>query len=205
MVNSTRLGCAALLVALFPWAVVVAQPPKPAPAAGNRTAKSRPAAGTPAAKPSPSPAAKPSPSPAAPAPPVATPTPAEALKLQPIQKQIDYDVPDAQAAEKCTLSCDQGPAVSGWEVRSGDGNMLRRFLDTNGDNKVDQWCYYKDGVEVYRDIDSNFNRKADEYRWLGTAGIRWAVDTNEDGHIDGWKVDLTGRSLRGDDRCSRHA
>ena len=118
----------------------------------------------------------------------AKPSALEALKLKPIQAQIEYDLPDEQAAEKCTLNPIKSPPLSGWEVRDGDGNVLRRFLDTNGDNKVDQWCYFKDGVEVYRDIDGNFNRKADEYRWLGTAGIRWAIDTNEDGRIDRWKV-----------------
>jgi thiol-disulfide isomerase/thioredoxin len=118
----------------------------------------------------------------------AKPSAPEALKLKPIQAQIEYDLPDEQAAEKCTLSAIKSPPLSGWEVRDGDGNVLRRFLDTNGDNKVDQWCYFNDGVEVYRDIDGNFNRKADEYRWLGTAGIRWAIDTNEDGRIDRWKV-----------------
>jgi thiol-disulfide isomerase/thioredoxin len=112
----------------------------------------------------------------------------EALKLKPIQAQIDYDQPEEQVAAKCTLAPIKAPPLSGWEVRDGNGNLLRRFLDTNSDNKVDQWCYYKDGVEVYRDIDGNFNRKADEYRWLGTAGIRWALDANEDGRIDSWKV-----------------
>ena len=112
----------------------------------------------------------------------------EALKLKPIQGQIDYDQPDAAAMDKCTIAAIKSPPLSGWEVRDGNGSLLRRFLDTNGDNKVDQWCYYKDGVEVYRDIDANFNRKADQYRWLGTAGIRWALDPNEDGRIDSWKV-----------------
>ena len=45
-----------------------------------------------------------------------------------------------------------------------------------------------DGIEVYRDVDSNFNGKADEYRWLGTAGSRWGIDDNEDGRIDSWKT-----------------
>ena len=74
----------------------------------------------------------------------------------------------------------------------------------NGDNVVDQWSYYKDGLEVYRDIDANFNRKADQYRWLGTAGIRWALDPNEDGRIDTWEywegeqIDRIGEDLDGD-------
>ena len=59
--------------------------------------------------------------------------------------------------------------------------------DTNGDNLVDQWSYFRDGIEVYRDIDANFNGKADQYRWLGTAGTRWGLDKNEDGKIDTWK------------------
>jgi thiol-disulfide isomerase/thioredoxin len=59
-------------------------------------------------------------------------------------------------------------------------------MDTNGDGKVDQWCYFKDGLEVYRDIDSNFNGKADQYRWFNTAGSRWGVDKDEDGAIDNW-------------------
>ena len=48
------------------------------------------------------------------------------------------------------------------------------------DNNVDQWCYYLDGLEVYRDIDSNFNKNADQYRWFHTAGTRWGVDKDED-------------------------
>ncbi|MEZ6086587.1 MAG: TlpA disulfide reductase family protein [Pirellulaceae bacterium] len=44
------------------------------------------------------------------------------------------------------------------------------------------------GIEVYRDIDSDFNGKADQYRWLGTGGSRWAIDADEDGTIDSWKV-----------------
>ena len=61
-------------------------------------------------------------------------------------------------------------------------------ISNNGDNYVDMWCYFLNGVEVYRDIDSNFNNKADQYRWFNTAGTRWAIDKNEDGKIDSWKV-----------------
>ena len=41
-------------------------------------------------------------------------------------------------------------------------------------------------IEVYRDVDANFNGKADLYRWLGTAGTRAGVDRDEDGQIDAW-------------------
>lgn len=120
--------------------------------------------------------------------PAAAPAPATALQLRPVQANIDFDTPEGGGAEKCTVAEIKSAGLAGWEVLDGDGNVLRRFLDTNKDSKVDQWCYFKDGVEVYRDIDADFNKKADQYRWLSTAGTRWGLDTNEDGRIDSWKV-----------------
>jgi thiol-disulfide isomerase/thioredoxin len=118
----------------------------------------------------------------------AKPTAKEALSLVPVQKDVDYDVPDAKEAEKCTVDVVPVGGFTGYVVKSDSGQVLRRFLDTNGDNKVDQWCYFKDGIEVYRDIDGNFNNKADQYRWLGTAGTRWGLDDDENGRIDSWKT-----------------
>jgi thiol-disulfide isomerase/thioredoxin len=116
------------------------------------------------------------------------PTPAEALAFQPVQKDVQIDRPEVAEIPKCTIKAEKMGGKTGWVVRDASGQILRNFVDTNGDNTVDQWSYYKDGVEVYRDIDSNFNRKVDQFRWLNTAGTRWAVDTNEDGKIDAWKA-----------------
>lgn len=118
----------------------------------------------------------------------AKPTPAQALGLAPMQAGIDIDQPEKDEVDKCVLTAEKAPGVSGWILETAGGRILRRFLDTNDDNRVDQWCYYKDGVEIYRDIDSNFNGKADQYRWLGTAGTRWGLDADEDGKIDSWKM-----------------
>ncbi|MBR6435388.1 MAG: hypothetical protein IKS45_02665, partial [Thermoguttaceae bacterium] len=52
---------------------------------------------------------------------------------------------------------------------------------------MDQWRYFKEGVEVYRDIDTNGNNKPDEYRWFNMAGSRWGLDKNEDQRIESWK------------------
>jgi len=73
-------------------------------------------------------------------------------------------------------------------VRGPREEVLRSFADTNGDRVVDRWSYYKDGVEVYRDIDSNHNAKADQARWLNSAGTRWGIDDDENGTIDTWKM-----------------
>ena len=94
------------------------------------------------------------------APAKAGPTAAQILAgYQPVQKDVQIDRPEAAEIAKCTIS---RIGKTGYIVRDGSGQMLRNFRDTNGDNIVDQWSYYKDGVEVYRDIDSNFNRKADQ-------------------------------------------
>ena len=111
-----------------------------------------------------------------------------ALQLAPIQKGVDYDRPTPEEAAKCKISARKIDGHVGWLVEDANGILLRKFVDTNGDNVVDQWSYYKDGIEVYRDIDSDFNGKIDQYRWLNTAGSRWGIDKNETGTIDTWKV-----------------
>ena len=118
----------------------------------------------------------------------ASPSAAEALKLTPIQKGVDYDQPSGDVAAKCTILAKKLDGKVGWVVEDPSGVTLRKFIDTNGDNTVDQWSYFKDGLEVYRDIDANFNRKADQCRWFNTAGSRWGIDKDEDGKIDAWKV-----------------
>ncbi len=118
----------------------------------------------------------------------AGPSAVAALRLKPVQKSIQYDTPDAKQAEKCKLVAIKSKAAVGWQVNDPNGTTLRRFLDTNKDNKLDQWCYYLSGIEVYRDVDSNFNGKVDQIRWLGTAGTRWAIDRDEDGQVDAWKA-----------------
>ena len=117
----------------------------------------------------------------------APPTAEEALSLSPVQQTVTYQRVSAEEQKRCTVRDIDSETWSGWEVRSGDGLTLRVFADTNADKKVDLWCYYQGGIEVYRDIDVNFNGKADQYRWLGTNGSRWGLDQDEDGTIDRWK------------------
>jgi len=118
----------------------------------------------------------------------ASPSVEQALKLLPIQKDVDFDRPEGDQIAKCKISARRLDGHVGWIVESPEGTILRRFVDTNSDNVVDQWSYFKDGLEVYRDSDKNYNGKADQYRWFHTAGGRWGLDENEDGKIDSWKA-----------------
>ncbi len=108
-------------------------------------------------------------------------------KFRPLQPGIEYERPEAADVARCRVQIDRSKGQSGWMVIGPSGQVLRRFLDTNGDGLVDQWRYFRNGVEVYRDIDGNYNRKVDQARWLNTGGSRWGIDSNEDGRIDSWK------------------
>ncbi|HEX2475026.1 MAG TPA: thioredoxin-like domain-containing protein [Lacipirellulaceae bacterium] len=119
---------------------------------------------------------------------VAAPTLEQALSFKPTQPLVEYTIPTPEEAAKCTFRPERENNISAWVVRNAQGDILRRFADTNNDNTVDMWCYYLDGLEVYRDIDSNFNKSADQYRWFHTAGTRWGIDKNEDKRIDAWQT-----------------
>lgn len=114
----------------------------------------------------------------------------QALGIKPKHAdEADYDIPAEKDLAVCTIeSSKKSLDQPGWIVRDAAGRSLRIFLDTNGDNKLDQWSFFRNGLEVYRDIDTNKNSKPDQHRWIGAAGMRWGVDSDEDGKLDSWKM-----------------
>lgn len=117
-----------------------------------------------------------------------TPSVEVTLKFRPVQKDVDYETVEPGEYGKCQVQVEKKGKMSGYVVLGPAGQILRRFTDSDGDGQVDQWRYYQHGIEVYRDIDTNRNNKADQMRWLNTGGTRWGIDANEDGRIDSWKV-----------------
>lgn len=117
-------------------------------------------------------------------------TPSIEQILQYVPKHFDqeYDKPTPQQYAACKITVVRQGKTMGWEVQGPQGQTLFKFMDTNGDSVVDQWSYFRNGQEVYRDNDTNFNRRVDQSRWLNAGGTRWSVDQNEDGRIDGWKI-----------------
>ncbi|MDR0336254.1 MAG: hypothetical protein LBI18_04105 [Planctomycetaceae bacterium] len=109
----------------------------------------------------------------------------QGLSYRPVQSDVDIEIPSEQDAKQCEIKVSDDKR--GLIILSPQKNTLRVFSDTNGDGRVDQWSYFQNGVEVYRDIDSNSNGKADQYRWVNSAGTRWGIDANEDKIIDYWK------------------
>ena len=117
------------------------------------------------------------------------PTAAAILSFKPKQEGIAFSTPSPEEEASCKVELTKGiKKGSGWTLKDGQGNLVRKFFDSNEDNRIDVWSYYKDGVEVYREIDTNFNGKADLYRWLNAGGTKIGIDENEDIKIDSWQI-----------------
>jgi hypothetical protein len=119
----------------------------------------------------------------------AAPTVNQMLSYRPRQEGVDYTTPTGDAVNGCKVELVKGQRKgSGWLLRDDKGQPLRWFFDTNDDNKIDIWAYFKDGVEVYREIDTTFHGKPDQYRWLNSGGMKWGLDEKRDGKITTWKA-----------------
>lgn len=113
---------------------------------------------------------------------------AKGLARQAKQADAEYDQVSQEDAANCTGSYETRNGVRGLLIVGSNSQALRWLSDTNGDGKIDQLSFFRDGVEVYRDIDSDYDDKIDQSRWMGTAGMRWGVDKDQDGTLDTWKM-----------------
>lgn len=112
----------------------------------------------------------------------------KALSYKARQVDVQYDQVPPDKIAQCEIEEVTRADGKGFLVTGESGQTLRWFVDTNGDKRLDRWCYYLQGVETYREMDTNFDGTADEYRWLGTSGMRWGIDPNGDGKIDNWRM-----------------
>jgi thiol-disulfide isomerase/thioredoxin len=117
-----------------------------------------------------------------------------ALTYKAKQKEVDYDFkvdgrPPADMVKKAQMqSSTKLFGKTGYVLADATNRVVRVLLDTNKDRKLDFFSYYKDGIEVYRETDTDYDSEPNEYRWMGSAGTRWGIDKNQDGEIDQWKV-----------------
>lgn len=102
--------------------------------------------------------------------------------FQPMQAGVDYDSPiDAAAIAACKAEEFKQGVITGYVLRDGQGQILRKFINlsgkrhSDGKTRLGQWGYYKDGFEVYRDVDLNDDNAPDESRWMNSGGTRTAL------------------------------
>ena len=93
------------------------------------------------------------------------------MGFRPSFKGVDYELPTDPAA---IAACKAETVPGGFQLRDGQGKILCRLMDRNGDGKLDQWSYYQDGFEVYRELDNNADKSLDEVRWMNGGGTRAA-------------------------------
>ena len=110
-----------------------------------------------------------------------------ALAKRPALEGIDFDSPTQAEEADCTLeSSAKIFGGRGFVIKNPAGQIVRLYVKES--NGAVHWTFFKNGNEVYREIDSDGDRRIDQYRWLGDAGTRWGIDSNQDGQIDSWKV-----------------
>jgi thiol-disulfide isomerase/thioredoxin len=117
----------------------------------------------------------------------AAPTAEQVLRFEPRQPGVDVSTPRPDERAGCKVELVKGSGRgSGWLLKDANGRPLRRFFDRNDDKQIDVWSYYKDGVEVYREMASKYTGPPDQFRWLNSAGSKWGVGS--EGRITHWKV-----------------
>src|SRR5262249_53056339 len=107
----------------------------------------------------------------------------------PKQDGVVCKVPTAQEEAGCKVEpVKSGDKTIGWMLRDASNQTIRRFIDSHGDGHIDIWSYYNNGVEVYREIDTDHDPQPDQVHWLNAGGMKWGIDENADGKIDSWKM-----------------
>ena len=115
-------------------------------------------------------------------------SPEQILNFRPKQ-DVAVSTPTPQEVNTCRVSWTPNSVGGGtWLLLDPQGRPLRRFVDNKGDKKPHIWSYFRDGIEVYREIDADLDGEPDQYRWLNSGGMKWGVDVNKDHKIDAWKM-----------------
>ena len=66
-----------------------------------------------------------------------------ALRFRPVQKDVEFETPNSTDYNKCQVKIEKRSRGSGWVVIGTAHQVLRRYIDTNGDNVVDQWRLFQ--------------------------------------------------------------
>jgi tetratricopeptide (TPR) repeat protein len=103
----------------------------------------------------------------------AQPTPAQILAIRPKCEDVTITTPDAAGIAACKLDIVKTPGGgSGFVLKDGNSQVLRKFMDVSGGGRVDQYSYFKDGAEVYRET---LTKAGLNIRWIQTGGMKSGI------------------------------
>src|SRR5881394_585518 len=78
---------------------------------------------------------------------------AQILSIRPKCDDVAITTPTGEELGTCKLEVVKGANnSSGYLLVDGNKRPVRKFVDTDGDGRVDTWSFYKDGTEVYREV-----------------------------------------------------
>lgn len=114
---------------------------------------------------------------------------AQVLQFAPKCDDVAYSKPEPKEVAECKLEVIKlAGGGSGYSLSDGQGRPLRKFVDSDGDGKVDTWSYFQDGVESYRE---QIVGKGFSFRWMGPGGMKWGmgtIDAAGKARIESWKM-----------------
>jgi hypothetical protein len=118
----------------------------------------------------------------------APPTVNEMLSVKPKHDDVAITTPepDKQSACKVEVAKNNKGKGKALVLKDANGQILRRFADSQDSGHTDVWSFFKDGIEVYR-ISREANNQI-SYRWFNAGGTKWGVDSSRQGRIDHWKA-----------------
>jgi hypothetical protein len=99
------------------------------------------------------------------------PTPAQILNIRPKCEDVSITTPDAAGIAGCKIEA-PGGGRSGYVLKDANGQTLRRFMDVSGGGRVDQYSYFKDNVEVYRET---LTKAGLSVRWIANGGMKSGI------------------------------
>jgi thiol-disulfide isomerase/thioredoxin len=119
----------------------------------------------------------------------AVPTVQEMLMHAPKQKGVVWSIPLPEEYSGCEVKLvhEKQPDRSSYVLLDAKKQPVCRFTGMK-QKPPDVYSYFRNGVEVYRETDTNQNGRPDQFRWLNSGGMKWGQDLNEDGKIDNWKM-----------------
>jgi thiol-disulfide isomerase/thioredoxin len=105
--------------------------------------------------------------------------------LRPKMEGVNCTTPPAQDCKVETGTNASGKTI--WKLVDRQGQLVRRVvLAPSGRPYIFQ--YYRDGLEVYREVDSKQAGRPDQFHWINDGGMKCGIDFNGDGKIDSWKM-----------------
>src|SRR5262245_51754386 len=116
------------------------------------------------------------------------PTVSQMLSVKPKHDDVAITTPepDKQSGCKVEVAKNKNGKGKALVLKDANGQILRRFADSQDSGHTDVWSFCKDGIEVYR-IAREANNQI-QYRWFNSAGTKWGIDVGRQGRIDYWKV-----------------